>query len=100
MNTSAIIFVVDSSDDQRLKEAKEELCKILEQPELSNTLLLIFANKQDIDNAATPTEISNLFQLEKLKNKFHVQPSCATTGVGIEDGFSWVASNLTNQKKK
>jgi len=46
LNTQAIIFVVDSNDGSRLKEARDELWKVLESPELANAVLLVFANKQ------------------------------------------------------
>jgi ADP-ribosylation factor protein 1 len=46
LNTQAVIFVVDSNDGTRLKEARDELWKVLESPELTNAVLLVFANKQ------------------------------------------------------
>ena len=47
-NTSAIVFVVDSSDDKRLGECKEELDEILQEELLQKVPLLVFANKQDL----------------------------------------------------
>jgi ADP-ribosylation factor protein 1 len=35
LNTQAVIFVVDSNDNNRLKEARDELWKVLESPEVS-----------------------------------------------------------------
>ena len=46
---NAIIFVIDSSDRDRIDRAREELQKVIEDLELSNAPILIFANKQDID---------------------------------------------------
>ncbi len=34
LNTQAVIFVVDSNDNNRLKEARDELWKVLESPEV------------------------------------------------------------------
>ncbi|KAI7733669.1 hypothetical protein M8C21_008184 [Ambrosia artemisiifolia] len=45
-NTQAIIYVVDSSDTERLVIAKEEFHAILEEEELKGAVVLIFANKQ------------------------------------------------------
>merc|ERR1712017_67734 len=45
LNTRAVIFVVDSNDTNRLREAREELWKVLESPELANAVVLVFANK-------------------------------------------------------
>ena len=45
-NTDAIIFVVDSSDVERILEARDELHRMLSEDELKNAILLVFANKQ------------------------------------------------------
>ena len=47
-NTQGIIFVVDSNDRDRIVEAREELQRMLNEDELRDALLLIFANKQDL----------------------------------------------------
>lgn len=41
--------MVDSSDSARLNEARSELHKIINDREMKDALLLVFANKQDID---------------------------------------------------
>jgi len=43
---SALVFVVDSSDRDRMNEAFNELAKLLQEKELQGASLLIFANKQ------------------------------------------------------
>ena len=47
-NTQGIIFVVDSNDRERVSEAREELHRMLNEDELRDALLLVFANKQDL----------------------------------------------------
>jgi len=47
-NTQGIIFVVDSNDRDRVTEAREELQRMLNEDELRDALLLVFANKQDL----------------------------------------------------
>jgi len=47
-NTQGIIFVVDSNDRDRIVEAREELQRMLNEDELRDALLLVFANKQDL----------------------------------------------------
>ena len=47
-NTQGIIFVVDSNDRDRVVEAREELQRMLNEDELREALLLVFANKQDL----------------------------------------------------
>ena len=41
-----MIFVVDSNDRERIGEAKDELNRMLNEDELRDAVLLVFANKQ------------------------------------------------------
>ena len=45
-HTQALIFVVDSADAERMEEAREELQKLMEEEELKDAILLVYANKQ------------------------------------------------------
>jgi ADP-ribosylation factor-like protein 1 len=56
-NTDAIIFVVDSCDTDRLSIAKQELMAMLEEEELSDAILLVFANKQDFRGALNAQQV-------------------------------------------
>ena len=44
-NAEGLIFVVDSSDRNRIGKAKEELKKMLAEEDLKDTVLLVLANK-------------------------------------------------------
>ena len=46
-----LIFVVDSNDKDRIAEAREELQRMLNEDELRDAVLLVFANKQDLPQA-------------------------------------------------
>merc|ERR1712224_767401 len=50
-NTQGLIFVVDSNDRDRIEDAREELCRMLQEDEMRNAALLVFANKQDLPNS-------------------------------------------------
>ena len=57
--------------------------------------VLVFANKNDLDNAMSAGELSEALQLHTLEGKkYHVQQCCALTGAGLEEGLQWVADNL------
>ena len=45
-----LIFVVDSNDRERVGEAREELNRMLNEDELRDAILLVFANKQVYTN--------------------------------------------------
>ena len=55
-NTQGIIFVVDSNDRDRVVEAREELQRMLNEDELRDALLLVFANKQDLPVWSKPSK--------------------------------------------
>lgn len=49
MQVHGVIFVVDSGSADRLDEAKEEFAAIAQHEKVKGKPLLIFANKQDLD---------------------------------------------------
>ena len=99
LNTQAVIFVVDSNDQSRLKEARDELWKVLESPELTAAVILVFANKQDLPNALTSDDVMKGLELEKIQSHpWHVQAACATDGNGLDEGFDWLAGKIQEKK--
>ncbi|KAM8847731.1 ADP-ribosylation factor-like protein 13A [Synchiropus picturatus] len=76
-----IIFVVDSSDRQRIKEVKEALSDLLRQPRVAGKPILVLANKQDKMNALLESELIEMLSLEKLVNQSrslcHIEPCSA-----------------------
>lgn len=48
VGTQGLIFVIDSSDTKRIEEARQELHRIINDREMKESLLLVFANKQDL----------------------------------------------------
>nr|XP_020451418.1 ADP-ribosylation factor-like protein 14 [Monopterus albus] len=87
--TAAVVFVVDSSDKERLDEARKELENTLRSGHLRGRSLILLANKQDVNGALTVTEIKDKFNLTKLcsTRDWFVQPCSAKTGVGVEEAF-------------
>jgi ADP-ribosylation factor protein 6 len=86
--TQGLIFVIDSNDRARIDEARQELHRIILDREMKEALLLVFANKQDIPGAMTPTEVTEKLRLTQLKERmWYVVPSCATTGEGLFEGL-------------
>lgn len=71
-NTQGLIFVVDSNDRERIMEAEKELQNMLQEDELRDAVLLIFANKQDLPNAMSAAELTDKLQLNQLRNR-HVR---------------------------
>jgi len=94
-NTQGIIFVVDSNDRERVSEAREELQRMLNEDELRDALLLVFANKQDLPNAMNAAEITDKLGLHGLRQRtWYIQAACATSGDGLYEGLEWLATNI------
>merc|ERR1712178_426264 len=93
--TNGVIFVVDSSDRNRIQDARDELCKLLGDDELRDAVLLVLANKQDLPNAMTAAEVSKHLGLGQLRNRhWYIQSACATTGQGIYEALAWFSETL------
>jgi len=87
---------VDSSDRERIVEAREELHKMLSEEELRNAVLLVFANKQDLPNAASIAELANAPQLSDVDQRpWHIQACCAIDGEGLYEGLDWLSAELS-----
>lgn len=116
LGTQGLIFVVDCADRDRIDEARTELHRIINDREMRDAIILIFANKQDLADgiwkyyrsiwnmnfivyfvcfvAMKPHEIQEKLGLTRIRDRnWYVQPSCATTGDGLYEGLTWLTSN-------
>ena len=88
---------------------------MLNEDELRDALLLVFANKQDLPNARTSdpmlvafhadlclaffllenaAEITDKLGLHSLRQRtWYIQATCATSGDGLYEGLEWVSSS-------
>lgn len=98
--SKGLIFVVDSNDRERIGEAKDELKRMLDEDELRDAVLLIFANKQDLPNAMNAAEITDKLGLHSLRNRnWFIQATCATSGDGLYEGLDWLSNQLKNASR-
>ncbi len=97
-NSSAIIFVVDATDVDRMSLASQELQKIVAHPNpLRNVPILILSNKMDLEHALPISEVSQRLDLNSITNrKWLLQPAQAINGSGINDGMNWIVDELTS----
>ena len=117
-NTQGLIFVIDSNDRDRIQEAQEELNRMLNEDELRDAVLLVFANKQDLPNvrlshfnethlidtnfdffvclkAMDAAEITSKLGLQQLRNRdWYIQATCATSGNGLYEGLDWLSAKV------
>ncbi|KAJ9449183.1 ADP-ribosylation factor 1 [Diplonema papillatum] len=94
-NTDAIIYVVDSVDKERMGIAKEELFAMLEEEELKEAVLVVYANKQDMPGAMDEAEVSEALGLSAITDKqWHIRKTSAAKGEGIFEGLEWLYTAL------
>ncbi|XP_076834727.1 ADP-ribosylation factor-like protein 13B isoform X1 [Brachyhypopomus gauderio] len=99
-----VVFVVDSSDIQRIHETRATLAEVLRHPRIAGKPVLVLANKQDRDGALLEGEIIESLSLEKLVNEHkcrcQLEPCSAVLGYGrtvdksIRRGLKWLLSNI------
>eukprot|EP00808_Paulinella_micropora_P025825 g38424.t1 len=98
-DTDAVIYVVDSADRDRLGLARKELWAVLEEEELKDAQLLVFANKQDQKNAASASEVASALGLHNIKNRqWYICKSAAVSGMGLQEGLSWLANAIKGNR--
>jgi ADP-ribosylation factor-like protein 1 len=98
-NTDAIIYVIDSMDRDRIGISKHELISMLEEDELKNAVLCVFANKQDLDGCMNVSEVANALGLTSLKNrKYQIFKTSAIKGTGLNEGMEWLSNSLQQKK--
>ncbi|XP_047439799.1 ADP-ribosylation factor 4-like [Mugil cephalus] len=93
-NTQGLIFVVDSNDNERLKEAADELHRMLEEDQLRGVAILVFANKQDLPRAMSVSEVAEGLRLSGVSQPWFVQASCAVSGTGLAEGLDWLSNQI------
>jgi len=66
---------------------------MLNEDEMRDAILLVFANKQDLPNAMSAADITDKLGLNQLRNRqWYIQSTCATSGDGIYEGFDWLTN--------
>ncbi|CAI5490851.1 unnamed protein product [Closterium sp. Naga37s-1] len=100
-NTDALIYVVDSLDKERVKQAAREFQTIVSDPLMRNSAILVFANKQDLKGALSPLEVCETMGLQQLRNRYwHIQGTCAPKGEGLYEGLDWLSNTLKTMQAK
>ena len=95
--TDGLIFVVDSTDSDRFGLAAEELRSVLSHDEMNNAKVLVLANKQDLPDAVSASELADKLSLRNLRHPWYVQACSGTVGSGIYEGLDWLTAAVTNK---
>ncbi|EAS05364.1 ADP-ribosylation factor(Arf)/Arf-like (Arl) small GTPase family protein (macronuclear) [Tetrahymena thermophila SB210] len=97
---NALIYVLDSTDLERMDDAKQALEMVLSSSDMTGIPVLILANKQDVATMNV-SEIQNKIQLHTIKGigEWFIQGCCALNGEGLFDGLYWLLKVLNKQQK-
>ncbi|XP_053315526.1 ADP-ribosylation factor-like protein 14 [Spea bombifrons] len=100
-NTDGLVYVVDSTNKQKLDESKKEFQLILQNELIKSVPVVLLANKQDLPGALNAEEITRKFNMKKYcsDRDWYVQPCCALTGQGLAEGLSKVTEFVKNCMK-
>lgn len=98
-NTDALIFLVDSNDPDRIREARDELLKVLADDELRAAQVLVLANKQDLPSAMAASAVKEHLGLHSLHHNWYLQPCSAVTGDGLYEGLDWLSTAICKRGK-
>jgi ADP-ribosylation factor-like protein 1 len=95
----SVVFVVDSCDVDRMSIAKRELMNIVEEEELKNACICVFANKQDMPEALGTAEIATQLGLDSIiDKKWTIIATSALRGEGLKEGFTWISEQLDERR--
>lgn len=93
--SDGVVFVVDSSDIDRIETAKTELHTLMSHKELNDKPFLILANKQDLPRALDKQNITQALGLEAVTwLKWQVVECSATKNDRAKLGLEWLAEEI------
>ena len=94
-NVDALVYVIDSADQERIDENCETLSELMAEHALQNAKVLVYANKQDLPGAVECPALIDKLQLYKHKGRsWLVQPCSGKTGAGLIEGMEWLSTEL------
>ncbi|RZF34329.1 hypothetical protein LSTR_LSTR008868 [Laodelphax striatellus] len=89
----ALIYIVDTSDRERIPDSKETFDKMISSESLTGVPLLVLANKQDIPDCMGVRDVKPIFNKNAHligRRDCMVMPVSALNGDGINEGIMWL----------
>lgn len=79
------IYVIDSADKKRFAETSVELNELLSEEKLFGVPILVYANKQDLINAVSASELAEELHLVAIRDRaWQIQACSGTSGEGLK----------------
>ncbi|KAF2219027.1 ADP-ribosylation factor [Elsinoe ampelina] len=96
--TDTLIWVVDSTDRERIQDCRNELKGLLLQERLMGASLLVFKNKSDITGGMSEAEIIEALGLDSIKtHRWKIMTCSAITGMNLTAGLDWVVQDAKDR---
>jgi len=71
---------------------------MLEEEELKKSILVVLANKQDMEGAMTETEVAKQLGLSCIKDrKYQIFKTSALKGKGLDEAMEWLVDAIQTQ---
>lgn len=93
-----IIYVFASCNKERFPSMRDTLHRMMDDHS-KDTVLLVLANKQDLDGAMNVSEVTETLKLNDLNHVWHIQLTCATKDEGVVEGLDWLTMKLKQTSK-
>ena len=95
-----VIWVIDSGDQTRMEESKNELITILDDKNLEKADFLILFNKQDKENALSFEENQKIFDFEKISSNRQIKafPCSANNTESVMKVIKWLIETIKIKK--
>ena len=96
---SAVLFLIDAADNDRLEEAAYELDALIGEELLSGLPVALLLNKCDLENALSTEEICERIELNRLvtehqQGEMKVFRISVLKGEGYDQAFRWISGFL------
>ena len=100
-DTSGVIFVVDSTNEQTLEVAGSVFRQLAFDEGLYKLPILIMANKQDVAGALPPKKLAEIMEINQIDNhKIKFIKTSATQGTGMDKVLDWFVERIQNKEQE
>ena len=98
--STGLFFVVDSTDRERVNDARDELHRMLEEEDLREAFLVVYANKKDQPGAMSTLELTDMLALNdiSMNRSWIIQAVSAVSGDGLFEGLEWFGKKLKEKE--
>lgn len=97
-DTDCLVWVVDSSDRQRVTDCRRELHQLLQEERLLGASLLILANKQDLPHSLPVDQVKQLLALDQITTHHWTVMGCsAFSGDNLIPGIEWLVGDVSSR---